>query len=650
MADRKITVILAGDADSLNKAFGHAGAAAGEFEKKTGGALSNIATIGAGVVAGGLATKLPGIITGLADTSAALELQAAKAKVVFGDQLPIVQAWAAGSAKAMGLTRSEAVNLAAGMQDLLVPMGFTRDEAAKMSAGTLELAGALSEWTGGTMDAKAVSDILTKAMLGERDGLKALGISISEADVKARLAANGTDKLTGAALAQATALATQQLIIEKSTDAQTAFANGAGSAARKQAEMSAATKEGQEALANGFGPAIAEVQALLASVLIPALELVPPIMDGIGAAVGFVAEHFDIIGPILAGVGVAILAGMVPALLTAIPVVLAHAAGWIATAAAVVVANAPFIAVAVVIGLVVAAILLLITHWDDITAKVPILGTAFDAVKEGVQRFIDWITGPFSDGVGKVVTIVSGAFTGAIDWVRQNWDKFQEPIETVLKAVKVVFETSFAQIQTVLETAFGVIEGIVDIFAGIFTGDFDRVKKGVLGIFTSLKDGVMDTLGNLITLITGLAPLFLAAAKGLGTAFLDGMKSALTGAAGFVSDVGEALLRGVKGILNGVIDQFNRLVEFEIPLPFGQSFTVDPPDIPHLAKGGIVVAGDNPSGIEAIVPLERAREMGFGGGGGDTINIHITATDTGDVMRQIDRTLRLQGRKPVFAT
>ena len=60
-------------------------------------------------------------------------------------------------------------------------------------------------------------------MLGEREQLKSLGISITEADVKQRLLKMGMEDLTGVQLQQAKATATQQLIFEKSTDAQAAF-------------------------------------------------------------------------------------------------------------------------------------------------------------------------------------------------------------------------------------------------------------------------------------------------------------------------------------------------------------------------------------------------------------------------------------------
>jgi hypothetical protein len=66
------------------------------------------------------------------------------------------------------------------MGDLLKPMGFTADQAADMSTEMVGLAGALSAWSGGTIDAAGVADIMTKAMLGETDGLKALGISMGE--------------------------------------------------------------------------------------------------------------------------------------------------------------------------------------------------------------------------------------------------------------------------------------------------------------------------------------------------------------------------------------------------------------------------------------------------------------------------------------
>jgi len=179
-----------------------------------------------------------------------------KARTVFAGQLPLVRKWAEENKRAFGLSSRETVGLAANFADLLIPMGFTRKEAAAMSTDVVGLAGALSKWSGGTKSTAEVSDILTSAMLGERDALKGLGISITEAEVDARLLKKGQDDLTGAALQQAEAIATQELIMEKSTDAQAAWAKGGKDAAEKQNALKNTVAELKERLATGLTPAI----------------------------------------------------------------------------------------------------------------------------------------------------------------------------------------------------------------------------------------------------------------------------------------------------------------------------------------------------------------------------------------------------------
>lgn len=220
-------------------------AAAGRMEKMSGRITKALAAIGVGA-----AGKM------MVDLSRNIEALDKKAKVVFGDALPGVQAWAEANKTALGLTSRETTALAVNMADLLKPMGFTSEQAAKQSQKMLDLAGALSAWSGGSKSAAEVGDLLTDAMLGETDGLKALGISLSAAEIDATLAAKGQDKLTGAALAQAQALATQELILAKSTDAQTAWKNGAKEAAEAQNNASVKAKEAKEALAVALTPAI----------------------------------------------------------------------------------------------------------------------------------------------------------------------------------------------------------------------------------------------------------------------------------------------------------------------------------------------------------------------------------------------------------
>jgi len=223
----------------------------------------------------------------LLGTATNLELLEKKARVVFAETLPQVTAAAEENARAMGLTNSEYIAAAANIQDLLVPMGFQRKEAADISTSLVDLSGALAEWSGGTKTASEVSDILAKSLLGERDALNSLGIDIKQAEVDAELLARGMANLTGEAKKQAEATVTLDLILRKSTDAQAAFADGADSMARRQAEMSAR---------------ITETTEKLSTILLPVFERLVSIAGGAADAVGFVVDSIsELVRPVESG-------------------------------------------------------------------------------------------------------------------------------------------------------------------------------------------------------------------------------------------------------------------------------------------------------------------------------------------------------------
>ncbi|MEL6628280.1 MAG: hypothetical protein AAFQ92_22330 [Bacteroidota bacterium] len=156
----------------------------------------------AGIFAAGAfaVDKLKDFAVQLFQNASALELYDKKSKQVFGDSIKTVERFAAVNANAMGLTRREYINAATAAADLLIPIGFQRDEASKLSTDIVNLSGALSEWSAGQFSSTEVTTKLNKALLGEREELKQLGIAINEADVKQRLATKGQEELTGNAL------------------------------------------------------------------------------------------------------------------------------------------------------------------------------------------------------------------------------------------------------------------------------------------------------------------------------------------------------------------------------------------------------------------------------------------------------------------
>ena len=230
---------------------------AGLSSLKSSFSLSSAAT-GAGVTAMALYAKQ------ILDTGVELEAMDAKAETVFGGQLDQVREWGDANAAALGLTTREAVDAGAAIADLLKPMGFTTEQATKQTTSLLDLAGALSAWTGGKKSATEVSQTFTKAMLGEREELKGLGISISEAEVQAELATRGQKDLTGAALAQAKALVTVDLITRKSTDAQKAWNDGSMDGIKAANETAASMADIEETLVTGLYPALKQVIPVVA--------------------------------------------------------------------------------------------------------------------------------------------------------------------------------------------------------------------------------------------------------------------------------------------------------------------------------------------------------------------------------------------------
>jgi hypothetical protein len=121
--------------------------------------------------------------------------------------------------KDYGLSRLAAQDMLSATGDLLTGLGMQGAAALSLSERTQQLAVDLASFTNFSGGAKGASDALTKAMLGERESVKSLGIVITEEMVKERLLAEGKAKLTGQARLQAKAEATLAIAVEQSKNA-----------------------------------------------------------------------------------------------------------------------------------------------------------------------------------------------------------------------------------------------------------------------------------------------------------------------------------------------------------------------------------------------------------------------------------------------
>lgn len=202
-----------------------------------------------------------------------------------------------------------------------------------------------------------------------------------------------------------------------------------------------------------------------------------------------------------------------------------------------------------------------------------------------------------------------------------NWDKISAFLIDTWKNISRV--------------ATSVWNGIKNFFAGIgqwftqtFGGFFTKVKEGIVASWNAVKN-VATTIWN------GIKDTVLGVAEGIG----DGIKgyinfyvSAFTTGFKAIGKVVDTIMDGVsstiKGMVNTVLSAINFLIrglnkiDFSIPswvpLVGGKSFGINIPQIPYLAKGGIVtgptLAMIGEAGPEAVIPLNSSRASGYGSG------------------------------------
>jgi hypothetical protein len=118
-----------------------------------------------------------------------------------------------------GLSATASKQLLGDTGDLLTGFGFAQSEALRLSTEVQKLAVDLASFTNFSGGAEGASQALTKALLGERESVKALGIAILEEDVQKQMAINTAKGLTFATERQAKAQATLDLAIQQSTNA-----------------------------------------------------------------------------------------------------------------------------------------------------------------------------------------------------------------------------------------------------------------------------------------------------------------------------------------------------------------------------------------------------------------------------------------------
>lgn len=316
------------------------------------------------------------------------------------------------------------------------------------------------------------------------------------------------------------------------------------------------------------------------------------LLDGLGgafglptdAATGMMRSFGDLSGgfatlqPLIGGIGTALKTGLAPAfsLIAAHPLIFA------------------------LIGL--AAIFVLLwknseTFRDivkDVFEKVGnVIGGVWNWVKDNWPLLLAILTGPIGIAVQQIIThwdTIKNAFTAVKDWIGER-----------------------------IGDIVGFITGIPGRIASVVSTMWDGIKTA----FTAVKDWIWNRLADIVGFYVGMPARIATAALGM----FDGVKDAF------------------KNAINWIVDKWNNFSftiggnTFDLPGPLGKvtipSMTLNTPDLPKLAEGGIVtrptLALVGERGPEAVVPLRS-------GMGGPTFNIEFNAPmDRAGVARELEQ-------------
>ena len=605
-----INVAILGDARKFKKAIGEAQDKLGKFTSGVGTAAGNIAKgIGfIGGAAGGLA-----VVAGAELFKTGEELISLDQKIgtVFsGQSLDKVTGWADEVAARMGLTATQAAGLAANAGDLLKPMGFTADEAANIATEVVGLSGALSEWSGGQRSVEETAEILQKALLGERDSLKTLGISINQAEVDQKAMAvamaDGRDEIT----AMDKALATQELILEKSTDAQEAYAEGGNNLTEAQNKLKAAVGEVKETMARKLLPVFARGAEV-------AVQLIDVFNEqGLGGVIRNLAERFREAWPQIkeqletwGRAFVEWIQEVGPKFLVAFGEFLVSFNRWW-------------------YGTAVPRILKQLGEWTraflDWAKEVapPLISRLGDLI----AQFANWFS---SEGLNMIVTKLAEWAAAFLEWIGPMIPPALRELGKLLASIaEWMVNTGLPNlIDNLLEWRSAFIDWVVEVAPGLL-----RALGGLVG-----------DIGRWI--VTDGLQLLFDLGKTLGSGLIDGLIDALGATISGLGTVAKAVVNAIIGLINTqVIDRINNFLEFSI-----MGVTVNPEDIPHitkLAEGGIVtsptlalIGEGNES--EAVIPLSRLSDFG-GGGMNVTVNMP-PGSDGADVVAALQRYARAHG-------
>ena len=272
--------------------------------------------------------------------------------------------------------------------------------------------------------------------------------------------------------------------------------------------------------------------------------------------------------------------------------------------------------IAAIVALI-AAIILCVVYWDEIKAAIlkfaeavmNVLGKAWDWLVNLFTTIINWISEKL---IKPIINYFKDLWNGIVNGFNTVIGPWIEIIkraaivinDTVIKPIKEKFD---AMVKWFKENIIGPIS---NFFTKMWDGLSSGAKKawsGIVSVFSPIINWFKDKFTQAWTAVKNVFSV--------GGKIFDGIKE---GIANVFKTVVNGIIGGINKVIavpfNAINKMLNKLRSLEIlgVKPFSWINTFNVPQIPKLAKGGIIdsatlaVVGE--SGKEAVVPLENNLE------------------------------------------
>lgn len=413
MANRSaiLAIRIIADGTDASKGFDQTASSADKFgkglNKASAVAVAGLAVMGAGALSAANAAS------DLGESTNAVQK-------VFGDASPTIAAFGETAAESAGLSQRAFNELATSTGSLLTNFGYSAQDAADQ---TTELASRAADMASVfNTDVSTALDAINSGIRGEAEPLRAFGVNLNDASLKAKALELGLYSGKGALDANAKAQAAIAITMEQTSKTAGDFADTSDGLANRQRIL---TSEWENA------------QASLGEQLLPYME------QGLGyfsSMIKFVSDNESAVKKLV--VGVAALAVAVIAINTAYRIYQATAAAFTVVQNILTSSTLKATVQTIAYNAIIGAVRLAIVIW---TAAQWALNVALNANPIGLvvlaiaalvailyvawtrsDRFREIVTKAFNAVKGAAVSFgnaVADAFQSALSWLQRVWDK-----------------------------------------------------------------------------------------------------------------------------------------------------------------------------------------------------------------------------------